>query len=282
MSADTLVLLEGYSVHPAAELFPLIEGDEFNNLVESIRKHGVQTPIVYRGTVLLDGRNRLRAVQRLAEQGVQLDPPTVQRDGDGADDIEWIETQNLARRHLSDDAQVMIAAELWRLISERSLAAQKASQFNTDTAKAAAKKKSAAAVTTKSSSPQKRDRRADDARSTVGQIAAKAKKSMHKARQAVAIQKAVEAGELPADIKTEVIADKKKLKDVTPKKSASNTGSKAKAGPARLIVIEQEIQTASLKAWQRLKDRFPSDEHPLLRKTFAAIIRDEQKELDKK
>lgn len=280
MSTDTLVLPEGYSVHPAAELFPLIEGDEFNNLVESIRQHGVQTPIVYRGTVLLDGRNRLRAVQRLAEEGVQLDPPTLQRDGDGADDIEWIETQNLARRHLSDDAQVMIAAELWRLVGERNLAAQKASQFNTDTAKAAAKKKSAAAVTTKSSSPKKRDRRKSDANSTVGQVAAKAKKSMHKARQAVAVSKAVEAGELPADAKKDVIAGKKKLKDVVPKKSGS--GSKAKAGPAKFVVIEQEIQTASLKAWQRLKDKFSPDEHPLLRKTFAAIIRDEQKEFDKK
>jgi len=50
-------------------------------------------------------------------------------------------------------------------------------------------------VATKTSPPQKRDTKSKDARSTVGQVAAKAGTSIHKARQAVAVQKAIEAGE---------------------------------------------------------------------------------------
>ena len=64
-------LLHGdpYTVHPAAELFPLVAGEEFESLVNSIREHGIQTPVMFswdqnEKPVLLDGRNRLRAADR--------------------------------------------------------------------------------------------------------------------------------------------------------------------------------------------------------------------------
>ena len=43
---------------------------------------------------------------------------------------------------------------------------------------------------------------------------------MHKARQAIAVQKAIEAGELPAETAKEVMAGKKKLREVAPKVEA--------------------------------------------------------------
>jgi hypothetical protein len=44
--------------HPLANIFPLIEGKDFADLVDDIRLNGLHEPIVlYRGQIL-DGRNR--------------------------------------------------------------------------------------------------------------------------------------------------------------------------------------------------------------------------------
>ncbi|MBI3694904.1 MAG: ParB N-terminal domain-containing protein, partial [Acidobacteria bacterium] len=49
-------------VHPIASLFPLIEGPEFDELVEDIRQNGLRTPLLLHADGrILDGRNRLRA-----------------------------------------------------------------------------------------------------------------------------------------------------------------------------------------------------------------------------
>ena len=52
-----------YEVHPLADALPLIEGDEFDALVEHIRENGLTNPVVLSadGTTLIDGRNRYRA-----------------------------------------------------------------------------------------------------------------------------------------------------------------------------------------------------------------------------
>jgi ParB-like chromosome segregation protein Spo0J len=205
-------LICGFTVHPAAAVFPLIEGDEFDDLCDSIRSHGVQHPAVVRGSELLDGRNRMRACERLKTEGWAGSCPIVEWKDDGRNVAEWIWDTNAIRRHMDDDGLAMAASKIHQLIAKENEARKAATKFDSEKAK-----KARATVGTKTSPPSKRDEKAKAARSTVGQVAAKAGTSMHKARQAVAVQRAIEAGELPAETAKEVMAGKKKLRDVAPR-----------------------------------------------------------------
>jgi N6-adenosine-specific RNA methylase IME4 len=85
-----------YQFHPAANVFPLSEGDEFVRLVESMRTHGYDPdhPIVLFEDEILDGRNRYRAAQ---EAGVG---PVFTRWSNGGNPFKFAWKENAARRHL--------------------------------------------------------------------------------------------------------------------------------------------------------------------------------------
>lgn len=95
-----------YEVHPAAMIFPLIEGDEFDAFVEDIRRHGQMEPVVLDSLGrLIDGRNRVRACQRLG-----IDVKETRYAGDAT--TQFIISHNLRRRHLTDGQRAMVAAKL--------------------------------------------------------------------------------------------------------------------------------------------------------------------------
>ena len=52
--------------HPYANIFPLLEGEEFTALVASVRASGLVHPIVLFETKILDGRNRWNACEAAA------------------------------------------------------------------------------------------------------------------------------------------------------------------------------------------------------------------------
>ena len=82
--------------HPIASMFPLIGGDELDQLREDIRDHGLREPIVIYEGKILDGRNRWRAC---IHAGVE---PRFER-YEGDDPLAYVVSLNLRRRHLSTD-----------------------------------------------------------------------------------------------------------------------------------------------------------------------------------
>ncbi len=99
--------MDHMSSHPAARLFPLIKGDEFEALVDDIRENGQREPILlHPDGSILDGRNRYLACQKLG-----IEPKFEHWDGEGSPE-EIVLSLNLHRRHLSSAQRAAIAVEI--------------------------------------------------------------------------------------------------------------------------------------------------------------------------
>jgi hypothetical protein len=109
------------------------------------------------------------------------------------------------------------------MIAEEQKSKQAATQFKPNNNASPNGRKGKESAETVSPPPIPRDIKKKDEQSTVGQIAKLAGESHHKARQAVAMVKAVEAGELPKDTINKVTAGEIKLKDVLPKPTPKPT-----------------------------------------------------------
>lgn len=107
--------------HPLANIFPLIEGEEFDALVHDIRTHGLREQIVMLGKQILDGRNRYRACVTAGLLPESLDLATVAhlkyfrqfvaagQPAPSEDDLwTFISSKNLHRRHMSASQRAMI------------------------------------------------------------------------------------------------------------------------------------------------------------------------------
>jgi hypothetical protein len=93
------------SFHPLSEMFPLLEGERFTELVEDIRRNGLQHKIsLYEGKIL-DGRNRYRAAREL---GIEIQTEIYS----GTDPLGYVLSANLHRRHLSENQRGMMAASV--------------------------------------------------------------------------------------------------------------------------------------------------------------------------
>ena len=80
--------------HPLADLFPLMEGAEFDALVADIKKNGLHYPIVLYDGKILDGRNRYRACLAAG-----FEPATRNGDHHIGDPAAFVTSRNIHRRH---------------------------------------------------------------------------------------------------------------------------------------------------------------------------------------
>lgn len=91
--------------HPLADAFPLLEGDEFRELVEDVNKHGLHMPVVMHEGMILDGRNRWRACQELGIVHREIRFA-------GEDAAAYVWSTNAVRRQLTPSQRALAAAKL--------------------------------------------------------------------------------------------------------------------------------------------------------------------------
>ena len=107
--------------HKYAELFPLLEGDEFDALVEDVRENGLLEPVFLYEKQIIDGRNRFRACE---VAGVEPEF----REYSGDDPLGFVVSMNLKRRHLSPSQLYMLATTLEEIYAKEAKERQRASE----------------------------------------------------------------------------------------------------------------------------------------------------------
>lgn len=91
-------------LHPYCKILPEMPKDEYLQLVESIREHGLRHPIrIDEENRIVDGRHRYRACTELG-----YEPRIEVLHLEGEELIEWIIDTNVARRHLTPSQRAMV------------------------------------------------------------------------------------------------------------------------------------------------------------------------------
>jgi N6-adenosine-specific RNA methylase IME4 len=99
-----------YSVHPAANAFPMMKDTAWQEFLEDVKENGVLEPVIYmtgdNGFIeLLDGRNRMAAAKQL---GIGFQS----REYLGDDPVGFVVSRNLRRRQLTDQQRASVAATI--------------------------------------------------------------------------------------------------------------------------------------------------------------------------
>ncbi|HKS46739.1 MAG TPA: DUF5131 family protein [Amycolatopsis sp.] len=112
-----MVQLGPYEVHPFADAFPLIDGEEFAELAADVKRNGLRDPILlsHDKTTLIDGRNRYRACEAA---GVDPVFETLGRHYTEPMILDLIVSKNLVRRQLNPGQRALMALEYEKYYSE--------------------------------------------------------------------------------------------------------------------------------------------------------------------
>lgn len=98
--------MKEYTIHPVADIFPMMNEAEYKDLVQDIRDKGLLEPIWLYQEQIIDGRNRFKACQ---EAGVT----PVFRNYEGSGSLtEFVVSLNLRRRHLSSEQKAIVGIKM--------------------------------------------------------------------------------------------------------------------------------------------------------------------------
>lgn len=96
--------------HPLANIFPLIEGEDYEALVADIKANGLADSIVTHEGKILDGRNRYNACL-----DADAEPTFAPWAGSCGTPLSFVLSVNLHRRHLTTSQRAMVADNLTNL-----------------------------------------------------------------------------------------------------------------------------------------------------------------------
>lgn len=91
--------------HELANIFPMIEGQAFEELKQDIKENGLQQVIITYEGKILDGRNRYKACMELG-----IEPRYEEYKGNKP--LEYVISLNLKRRHLNESQRAVVASKL--------------------------------------------------------------------------------------------------------------------------------------------------------------------------
>jgi ParB-like nuclease domain len=104
-------MLAGYSIHPMADIFPMMSEDELHDLADDIATNGLLHPVIVQkncnGILVIDGRNRLMACEIAG-----IEPSFHELDA-AVDPVPFIVSANLERRNLTKGQRAMAMAMIY-------------------------------------------------------------------------------------------------------------------------------------------------------------------------
>jgi N6-adenosine-specific RNA methylase IME4/stress response protein YsnF len=98
--------------HEVANIFPLLEGEEYRSLVEDIKINGLLNPIWTYKNEIIDGRNRFKACREL-----NIEPKYQEWNGNGSL-VGFVLSLNLHRRHLTPSQKSVVAIDILPMLEK--------------------------------------------------------------------------------------------------------------------------------------------------------------------
>ncbi len=93
--------------HEIAKVFPLLDAEQLQRLIDDIQANGLRHPIVVFENQILDGRNRHKACLKAG-----VEPTFTDFDGDYSAAVRYVTSENLVRRHLTSNQAALAASRL--------------------------------------------------------------------------------------------------------------------------------------------------------------------------
>src|SRR5262249_17020490 len=106
--------------HPLADMFPLMEGEEFDALVADIKANGERERIGLYEEKILDGRNRYRACIAAGRSLGDILGMSVKGDSRINNPAAYVISKNIHRRHLTADQKRELIIKLIEANPEKS------------------------------------------------------------------------------------------------------------------------------------------------------------------